>query len=174
MNAFASYKAALRGYRAGPPAERAGFGMSIGFAAAIGGSRAVNYIRERRRAAPRLRSWGRRIYHSPGKDQLRVHHFLPGIFVAFLAGGAAILTRNDGAELRFGLPFGMGAGLTLDEIAFLGELDNPYWESETFSLVQGAVAAVFGGGLVLRFHRRGAALRGRSGRLATASSPLQK
>jgi hypothetical protein len=146
---------ALRGYRAGPPAERAAFGMSIGFSAAIGISRAVNYVRERRRAAPRLRSWGRRVYHGPGRQELRVHHFLPGIGVAFLAGGAAIFTRQ---ELRFSLPFGVGAGLTSDEIALLGQLDNPYWGSETFALVQAGVAAALGAGLGVRFHRRGAAL----------------
>jgi len=155
MSPVTTYQTAIRGYRAGPPAERAGFGISTGCAAAIGISRAVNYIRERRRAAPRVRSWGRRIYHSPGSERLRVHHFLPGIVIALLAGGASILTRHDGDELRFSLPFGVGAGLTLDEIALLGELDNPYWESQTLALVQAAVAGALAVGLGVRFHRRG-------------------
>src|SRR5919197_856452 len=134
--------------------------MSVGFAAAIGASRAVNYIRERRRAAPRMRSWGRRIYHSPRRDKPRVHHFLPGIIIAFVAGGAPIVTRCDGAELRFGVPFGVGTGLTLDEVAHLGQLDNPYWASQTLALVEAAVSGALAGGLGVRFHRQGALTTG--------------
>jgi hypothetical protein len=146
---------ALRGYRQVSPAERAGFGMLTSFAVTIGASRAINYVRERRRTAPRLRSWARHAYHSPGQEQLRVHHFMPGLCLAFLSGAGAILKRNDGREFWFSLPFGIGAGLTLDEIAILTELDNPYWESEKLAAAQAAIA---GGGalaLAVRFQRSG-------------------
>jgi hypothetical protein len=128
------------------------------FAATIGISRAINYVRERRRPAPRLRSWTRRAYHSLGQEQLRVHHYLPGIGLALVTGGTAILTRSDGREFWLSLPFGTGAGLTLDEIALLVERDNPYWDSEKFALMQSAAGALAAAALAAHFHRRGAAL----------------
>lgn len=130
--------------------------MLSAFAATIAVSRGINYARERRRSAPRLRSWARRAYHSPGREQLRVHHFVPGMGLAFTAGGAAIMVRTDGREVWLGLPFGTGVALTVDEIALLLKRDNPYWDSETFALGQAAVAALAAAALVGRFHRRGA------------------
>ena len=160
MNALRPLHTTRRGYRTVSPAERASFGMLSAFAATIGISRAINYLRERRRHAPRLRSWARRAYHSPGQEQLRVHHFLPGIALALAAGGAAILTRMDGREFWLSLPFGTGAGLTLDEIALLVRRDNPYWDSETLALSQAAVAALAATALAARFHRRGSVPNG--------------
>jgi hypothetical protein len=146
---------ALRGCREVSPAERAGFGMLTSFAMTIGASRAINYVLERRRTAPRLRSWARHAYHSLGQEQLRVHHFMPGICLAFLSGAGAILSRNDGREFWFSLPFGIGAGLTLDEIAILAELDNPYWESEKLAAAQAGIAASGALALAARFQLRG-------------------
>jgi hypothetical protein len=150
-----TFNAALRGYRQVSPAERAGFGMLTSFAVTIGASRAINYVLERRRSAPRLRSWVRRAYHSPGQQQLRVHHFMPGIGLAFLSGAGAILNRNDGREFWFSLPFGIGAGLTLDEVAILTELDNPYWGSEKLATTEAAIAAGGAFALAVRFQRYG-------------------
>jgi hypothetical protein len=76
--------------------------------------------------------------------------------LALAAGGTAILTRTDGREFWLGLPFGTGAGLTLDELALLVERDNPYWDSERFALIQSAAAALAAAALAARFHRRGA------------------
>ncbi len=151
----APINAALRGYRQVSPAERAGFGMLTSFAVTIAASRAINYVLERRRSAPRLRSWARRVYHSPGQDQLRVHHFMPGIGLAFLSGAGAILNRDDGREFWFSLPFGIGAGLTLDEIAILTERDNPYWESQKLAAAQAAIAAGGACALAVRFQNCG-------------------
>ncbi len=150
---------ALRGYRQVSPAERARFGMFTSFAATIGASRAINYMRERRRPAPRLRSWARRMYHAPGQEKLRVHHFMPGIALAFLSGTGAILGRNDGREFWFSIPFGVGAGLTFDEIAILTELDDPYWASERLAAAQAAIATTGAVVLGIRFHRHGKASR---------------
>jgi hypothetical protein len=135
--------------------------MSSSMATAIGAARAINYVRERRRPAPSLRSWARRAYHSPGQEQLRVHHFLPGIGLAFAAGGTAILTHRDGREFWLSLPFGTGLGLTVDEIALLVKRDNPYWDSERFALIQSGAAAVSAAALAARFYRRGVALMAR-------------
>jgi len=44
--------------------------------------------------------------------------------------------RSDGREFWLSLPFGTGIALTTDEIALLVTRDNPYWDSETFALVQ--------------------------------------
>jgi hypothetical protein len=86
---------------------------------------------------------------------LRVHHFLPGLALAFTAGGIAILTRGDGREALLALPFGIGAGLSLDEIGLLVKADNPYWGSENLALAQASVAALAAGGLAARFHHGG-------------------
>jgi hypothetical protein len=71
--------------------------MLSAFATTIGVSRAINYVRERRRPAPRLGSWARRADHALGQEQLRVHHYLHGIGLVLAAGGTAILTRSEGA-----------------------------------------------------------------------------
>jgi hypothetical protein len=149
-------KPIVRGYGRASSAERAGLGMLTSFAITIWCSRMINYIRERRRSAPRLRSWGRKAYHLPGREQARIHHFVPGIGLAFVSGAVAIIKREDGRELWFSIPFGSGVGLTFDEIALLTELDNPYWESEKFALAQGATAAFGALALALRLHYRGA------------------
>jgi hypothetical protein len=146
-----------RGWQVVSPPERASFGMLSAFATTIAVSRGINYARERRRPAPRLRSWARRAYHSPGKEQLRVHHFLPGMGLAFATGGAAIMARCDGREFWLSLPFGTGVGLTVDEIALLVERDNPYWDSETFALAGAGAAALAAATLAARFHRQGSA-----------------
>ena len=75
--------------------------------------------------------------------------------LALAAGGTAILTRGDGREFWLSLPFGAGAGLTLDEIAVLVERDNPYWESERFALSQSAAAALAAAALAAHFHLQG-------------------
>lgn len=146
----------LRGYGAVSPAERASFEIVSAFGATIAISRAINYARERSRPAPGLRSLSRRARQIPSGGGLRVHHFVPGVGLAFAAGGGAILTRTEGRELWLSLPFGVGAGLTLDEIALLVELDNPYWQSQAVALVQAAVAAAAAAALAVHFHRRGA------------------
>jgi hypothetical protein len=118
-------------------------------------SRAINYVRERRRRAPRLRSLGRRLQSAPGREQLRVHHFLPGMGITTLTGAAAIVTRGDRREFVFSLPFGVGTGLTLDELPLLIQLDNPYWGQERFPLLQAATGALGASLLGIRFWLQG-------------------
>ncbi|MDQ6749420.1 MAG: hypothetical protein M3Z33_01490 [Actinomycetota bacterium] len=108
-------------------------------------ARAVTYLQERRRSAPVLRSLLRRANRALRQDDTRVHHFVPGIAIAFSAGAAAILTRTQDAELRYSVPFGIGAALTLDELALLVDVDNP-------PLGEPARGADQGGGYE---HRRG-------------------
>jgi hypothetical protein len=87
-----------------------------------------------------------------------IHHFVPGIVIAFSAGAGAILTRDEGLESKLAVPFGMGMGLTLDESALLLELEDVYWSREGLLSVQitMAVAALLASiALALRFLRRG-------------------
>lgn len=65
---FEPLRQTLRGARAGPPVERAGFGMLTSFAVTIPVSRTINYVRERRRHAPAVRSVIRRIASGPKKS----------------------------------------------------------------------------------------------------------
>jgi hypothetical protein len=87
-----------------------------------------------------------------------IHHFVPGIVIAFGAGSGAILTRNERLEPWLALSFGVGMGLTLDESALLLELEDVYWSSEGLLSVQItlAVMSLLGAlALGLRFLRRG-------------------
>lgn len=88
----------------------------------------------------------------------RIHHFVPGIVIAFSAGAGAIVTRSERLEPKLAVPFGMGMGLTLDESALLLELEDVYWSREGLLSVQitMAVAALLASiALALRFLRRG-------------------
>ena len=78
--------------------------------------------------------------------------------IAFAAGAAAILTRDEDLEPWLAVPFGVGMGLTLDESALLLELEDVYWSREGLLSVQItlAVMALLGAlALGLRFLRRG-------------------
>ncbi len=64
-----------------------------------------------------------------------VHHFVPGIGMAFAAGGTAILAGAGGGGRRrllgwLAVPYGAGLALTLDETALLLRLDDVYWSEE--------------------------------------------
>jgi hypothetical protein len=87
-----------------------------------------------------------------------IHHFVPGIVVAFAAGAAAILTRNEDIEPLLAVPFGVGMGLTLDESALLLELEDVYWNREGLLSVQitlAVMALLASIALGVRFLRRG-------------------
>jgi hypothetical protein len=87
-----------------------------------------------------------------------IHHFVPGIVIAFGSGAAAILTRDERIEPWLAVPFGAGMGLTLDESALLLELEDVYWSREGLLSVQItlAVIAMLGAlALALRFLWRG-------------------
>jgi len=59
-----------------------------------------------------------------------IHHFVPGIVLAFLAGGASVVSRDEELDPLLAVPFGMGVALTLDESALLLRLDDVYWSEE--------------------------------------------
>ncbi len=87
-----------------------------------------------------------------------IHHFVPGILIAFAAGGAALLTADESLETVLAVPFGIGMGMTLDEAALLLDLRDVYWTREGVLSVQLSlgVAALMGGTILgLRMLRRG-------------------
>jgi hypothetical protein len=87
-----------------------------------------------------------------------IHHFVPGILLAFGAGTAALVTEKEGLEEWLAVPFGAGLGLTFDEAALLLDLRDVYWTREGVLSVQvslGLLAILGGSILTLRMLRRG-------------------
>ena len=110
----------------------------------------------------RFSAWGIRGGWWPlGNVRVRgrhVHHFVPGILVAFASGGAAMVTRSDRLEELLAFPFGAGIGMTFDEAALLLQLEDVYWSREGLLSVQVSLAmsAILGATIIaLRILRRG-------------------
>jgi hypothetical protein len=138
----------VEGYEATSRTEKVLFNMLTGFVFAFAGMRlSTAGIRGGWWPAGNVRLGGRHI-----------HHFIPGILIAFAAGALALLTRSDKIERRLAVPFGAGIGLTFDEAALLLDLRDVYWTREGILSVQVsfALAATLGGTiLALRILRRG-------------------
>jgi len=87
-----------------------------------------------------------------------VHHFVPGIVLAFVSGGAAILLRDERLGPLLALPFGSGVALTLDESALLLKLDDVYWSEEgivSVHITLTALSMLSAAALALKVLRRG-------------------
>ena len=143
-------RVARAGYREVSTRENSIFNLLTSFAATFILVRSVTYALRRRPTVGPFRNLrvGRR----------HIHHFVPGIAIAFGAGAAAILTRDERLEPWLAVPFGVGMGLTLDESALLLELEDVYWSREGLLSVQItlAVIAILGAlALALRFLWRG-------------------
>ena len=141
---------AVAGYQAAPPQENALFNLFASFVVSLVASRAIAFLlRDRHRVGPfRNVRWGRR----------HIHHFVPGIVIAFFAGAVAIVTRDQDLEPKLALLFGTGMGMTMDEAALLLELDDVYWTEEGLLGVQigaGLVGLLGALAIGLRFLRRG-------------------
>jgi hypothetical protein len=141
---------ARAGYAEVSTRENATFNLLTSFVATFVSARAITYLLRSQPSVGPFRNVrvGRR----------HIHHFVPGIVIAFGAGAAAILTRDEDLEPKLAVPFGVGMGLTLDESALLLELDDVYWTREGLLSVQItlAVTALLASlALGLRFLRRG-------------------
>jgi hypothetical protein len=150
-----AYDRARSGYRAAGSGERSAFGMLGGISSSLAIARAINYARERNRRAPRTRGLLRRVAKGPRDHQPRVHHFVPGIGIAYSVAVAAISARSDRREAWLAPAFGVGVGLTLDELALLVDLDNAYWASERAAIVTAGAAGLGTLALLGDFVRRG-------------------
>jgi hypothetical protein len=143
-------RVARAGYREGSTRENSMFNLLTSFAATFILVRSITYTLRRRPTLGPFRHVrvGRR----------HIHHFVPGIVIAFASGAAAILTRDERIEPWLAVPFGAGMGLTLDESALLLDLEDVYWTREGLLSVQItlAVMAMLGAlALALRFLWRG-------------------
>jgi hypothetical protein len=122
------------GYRRVSTRENAMFNMLSSFAVTFLAARWTTYVlRGRPHVGP---------FRSLRVGRRHIHHFVPGIVLAFAAGAAAILTRDEDLEPKLALPFGVGMGLTLDESALLLELDDVYWRREGLLSVQITLAVM--------------------------------
>ena len=141
---------AVEGYREMPRRENALFNLLASFATSFSLVRGITYLlRSRRRFGP---------FRSLRIGERHIHHFVPGILLAFGSGATAILTDNEQIEPRLALFFGTGMGLTLDESALLLELDDVYWTREGVLSVQitlAAMALISASVLAARLLRRG-------------------
>jgi hypothetical protein len=138
------------GYREVSTRENSMFNLLTSFAATFIVVRSITYALRRRPSVGPFRNLrvGRR----------HIHHFVPGIVIAFAAGAGAIVTRDEALEPWLAVPFGVGMGLTLDESALLLEFEDVYWSREGLLSVQItlAVMAMLGAlALALRFLWRG-------------------
>ena len=136
------------GYDATPRGETALFNMLNGF---LGG-----FALMRLSTAGIRRGWWPLRNVSVGDHH--IHHFVPGILLAFAAGGTAIATQNEQIEGVLAVPFGVGVGMTFDEAALLLDLRDVYWTREGILSVQvslGAAAVLSTTILGLRMLRRG-------------------
>ena len=139
---------AVEGYEEAPRHETILFNILSGFLGAF--------------ALMRLSTWGQRGGWwpvSPLKVGGRhIHHFVPGILLAFGAGGAGLATTNKRLEELLSLGFGAGVGLTFDEAALLLDLRDVYWTREGVVSLQvsfGLTAVLAATLLALRMFRRG-------------------
>ena len=141
---------AVAGYRAGSTRENALFNMLVSFSVTFGIARASTHVIRRRGRFGPFRNLVLRERH--------IHHFIPGILLAFLAGGVSVVSRNEDLDPWMALPFGAGVALTLDESALLLKLDDVYWTEEGIVSVQVTLAAMLmlsALAMVLKVLRRG-------------------
>ncbi|MGH2715294.1 MAG: hypothetical protein ACRDM7_15650, partial [Thermoleophilaceae bacterium] len=141
---------ARAGYLEVSSRENAMFNLLSSFVGTFIVARGITYVlRHRARAGP---------FRNVRLGRRHIHHFVPGIVMAFAAGAGAILTRDEDLEPLLAVPFGVGMGLTLDESALLLELEDVYWSREGLLSVQitlAVMALLASITLGLRFLRRG-------------------
>jgi hypothetical protein len=139
---------AVEGYSATPRSETVLFNLLSGFLGAFGFVRLSTYgIRG---------GWWPLGNTSVGGAH--IHHFVPGILVAFTSGTWALLTDNDALEDRLAVPMGIGMGLTFDEAALLLDLRDVYWTRQGLLSVQVSLGltAILGSAILgMRMLQRG-------------------
>lgn len=123
------------GYRMSATRQNAIFSMAFSFVITFGITRGITYsIRARGGLGP--------IRDIRTRSGRHIHHFLPGMVLALLAGGAAIASGGEEPKRWLALPFGTGIALVLDETALLLELEDVYWSEEGVLSVHVAFAAL--------------------------------
>jgi hypothetical protein len=141
---------AVVSFRTASATETALLNMLASFALTFGSVRASTYvIRRRGEFGP---------FRNVRVGDAHIHHFIPGIGLAFASGGTAVLVRDERLGPWLAIPFGLGVALTLDESALLLKLDDVYWTEEGIVSVQitlAVLATLSAAALALRLLRRG-------------------
>ena len=139
---------AVSGYAEAPRTETVLFNLLAGFLAAF--------------ALVRISTWGIRDDWGPFRNVSvggrHIHHFVPGILIAFASGTTALLTNDEALEEKLAVTTGVGMGLTFDEAALLLDLRDVYWTRQGLLSVQlslGATAILSIAILTQRILRRG-------------------
>jgi hypothetical protein len=141
---------AVEGYRDAPAREQALVNLLATFTLSFGVVRATAHlIRVRGAVGP---------FRNVFVADRHIHHFVPGILLLLVSGGASIASRNEDLDRWLAIPFGIGAALTLDESALLLELDDVYWTERgavSVEIALASLAIVSSLSLVRRILRRG-------------------
>jgi hypothetical protein len=139
---------AVSGYSEAPRTETVLFNLLAGFLASF--------------AFVRISTWGIRDEWGPFRNVSiggrHIHHFVPGILIAFASGTTALLTDDEALEEKLAVTTGVGMGLTFDEAALLLDLRDVYWTRQGLLSVQlslGATAILSIAILTQRMLRRG-------------------
>lgn len=110
----------------------------------------------------RLTAFGKRRGLRPFFDVMvgrtHIHHFIPGIVIAFGSGAFALFARDDRVRETIAIPLGVGMGLTFDESALLLSLEDVYWSRRGLVGVQitlGTASLLAASVIALRILRRG-------------------
>ena len=143
---------AVAGYESMSTRETALLNLLGSFSLTFAGARLSTYLIHRRNGN------GGRFMRDVFVGERHIHHFVPGIVLAFLAGGASVISRDEELDPLLAVPFGIGVALTLDESALLLRLDDVYWSEEGIVSVQitlAALALLSAGSLARQALRRG-------------------
>jgi len=156
---------ALEGYSATPGRELVMFNLLTGFLGSF--------------AAIRLTTWSIREDWGPFRNVSvggrHIHHFIPGILLAFGAGIAGLLFNGESADRRIARTLGVGMGLTFDEAALLLDMQDVYWSREGLFSVQLTLATGATLGvtvLALRILGRGEARQEEAGEIPAAEGQM--
>ncbi len=139
---------AVSGYAEAPRTETVLFNLLAGFLSSF--------------AFVRISTWGIRDEWWPFTNVKvggrHIHHFVPGILIAFASGTTALLTDNEALEEKLAVTTGVGMGLTFDEAALLLDFRDVYWTRQGLLSIQlslGATAILSIAILTQRMLRRG-------------------
>jgi hypothetical protein len=139
---------AVSGYAATPRSETVLFNLLAGFLGSFAFVR-ISTLAIRDDVGP---------FRNVSVGGRHIHHFVPGILIAFASGTTALLTDDDVLEEHLAVPMGIGMGLTFDEAALLLDLRDVNWTRQGLFSIQlslGATAILSIAILTLRMLRRG-------------------
>jgi hypothetical protein len=149
---------AIEGFSAAPRHEVVLFNLLSGFLGSF--------------ALVRLSTWAIREGKGPFRNVKvggrHIHHFIPGILIAFASGIAGLLITEGKGDAHAAVTMGIGMGLTFDEAALLLDMRDVYWTREGLLSVQISLAtgAVMGATIItMRILGRGEKRREAAGEI---------